>query len=405
MSSDATTSQPGPLEGLTVIEMGTLIAGPFCGQILGDFGATVIKIEDPKAGDPMRQWGRSLPKGHSPWWPVIGRNKRSVTLDLRTAEGQDIARRLIGGADVLVENFRPGAMEKWGLGYDRLSIDNPGLVMARVSGFGQTGPYSSRAGYALIGEAMGGLRYITGEPDRAPARAGISVGDSLAGLHAALGTMMALHARHRSGKGQIVDAAIYESVLSVMENLITEYGLTGYVRERSGSVLPGIAPSNAYPTKDGALVVIGANQDTLFRRLCDAMGRPELAEDPRYAGHAARGEHQAQLDALIGDWTATLDAEALLALMETSGVAAGRVYRAPDMLADPQFAAREAIVETPHPVFGSVKMQNAFPRLTDTPGSVRWPGPALGEHTDEVLAGRLGMTGDAIAGLRARGVI
>jgi formyl-CoA transferase len=405
MSSEATTTKPGPLDGLTVIEMGTLIAGPFCGQILGDFGATVIKIEDPKAGDPMRQWGRSLPKGHSPWWPVIGRNKRSVTLDLRTAEGQDIARRLIGGADVLVENFRPGAMEKWGLGYERLSADNPGLVMARVSGFGQTGPYSSRAGYALIGEAMGGLRYITGEPDRAPARAGISVGDSLAGLHAALGTMMALHARHRSGKGQIVDAAIYESVLSVMENLITEYGLTGYVRERSGSVLPGIAPSNAYPTKDGALVVIGANQDTLFRRLCDAMARPELAQDPRYAGHAARGEHQAELDALIGAWTATLDAEALLALMETSGVAAGRVFRAPDMLDDPQFAAREAIVEVPHPVFGAVKMQNAFPRLTGTPGSVRWPGPALGEHTDAVLSGRLGMSPDEISGLRERGVI
>jgi formyl-CoA transferase len=404
MSSDA-SRKPGPLDGLTVIEMGTLIAGPFCGQILGDFGATVIKIEDPKAGDPMRQWGRSLPKGHSPWWPVIGRNKRSVTLDLRTAEGQDIARRLIGGADVLVENFRPGAMEKWGLGYERLSADNPGLVMARVSGFGQTGPYSSRAGYALIGEAMGGLRYITGEPDRAPARAGISVGDSLAGLHAALGAMMALHARHRSGKGQIVDAAIYESVLSVMENLITEYGLTGYVRERSGSVLPGIAPSNAYPTKDGALVVIGANQDTLFRRLCDAMGRPELAEDPRYAGHAARGENQTELDALIGAWTATLDADALLALMETSGVAAGRVFRAPDMLADPQFAAREAIVDVPHPVFGEVKMQNAFPRLTDTPGSVRWPGPGLGEHTEEVLSGRLGLSNGEIADLRGRGVI
>ena len=405
MSSDATTTKPGPLDGLTVIEMGTLIAGPFCGQILGDFGATVIKIEDPKAGDPMRQWGRSLPKGHSPWWPVIGRNKRSVTLDLRTAEGQDIARRLIGGADVLVENFRPGALEKWGLGYERLSVDNPGLVMARVSGFGQTGPYSSRAGYALIGEAMGGLRYITGEPDRAPARAGISVGDSLAGLHAALGTMMALHARHRSGKGQIVDAAIYESVLSVMENLITEYGLTGYVRERSGSVLPGIAPSNAYPTKDGALVVIGANQDTLFRRLCDAMGRPELAADPRYAGHAARGENQAELDALIGAWTGTLEADALLALMETSGVAAGRVYRAPDMLADPQFAAREAIVDVPHPVFGAVKMQNAFPKLTDTPGAVRWPGPALGEHTAEVLSGRLGLSAEDIAGLRERRVI
>lgn len=402
MSSDA---KPGPLEGLTVIEMGTLIAGPFCGQILGDFGATVIKIEDPKAGDPMRQWGRSLPKGHSPWWPVIGRNKRSMTLDLRTAEGQYIARRLIGGADVLVENFRPGSMEKWGLGYESLSASNPGLVMARVSGFGQTGPMSSRAGYALVGEAMGGLRYVTGEPDRAPARAGISVGDSLAGLHAALGVMMAIHARHRTGRGQIVDAAIYESVLSVMENLITEYALTGYVRERSGSVLPGIAPSNAYPTKDGALVVIGANQDTLFRRLAEAMGRPELAADPRYAGHAARGQNQTELDALIGAWTSTIDAQPLLDLMETSGVAAGRVYRAPDMLDDPQFAAREAIVELPHPVFDTVKMQNAFPKLTETPGRVRWPGPGLGEHTEAVLTERLAMSADDIAGLRAKGVI
>jgi len=395
----------GPLAGLTVIEMGTLIAGPFCGQILGDFGATVIKLEDPGKGDPMRQWGRSLPMGHSPWWPVIGRNKRSVTLNLRDPEGQAIAKRLIAGADVLVENFRPGALEKWGLGYEALSAENPRLVMARVSGFGQTGPYAQRAGYALIGEAMGGLRYITGEPDRAPARAGISIGDSLAGLNAALGVMMALHARERTGRGQVVDAAIYESVLSVMENLITEYGLTGYVRERSGAVLPGIAPSNAYPTADGALVVIGANQDTLFARLCEAMGRSELASNPRYAGHAARGENQVELDSLIAGWTATLDAEVLLELMRQHGVAAGRVYRAPDMLDDPQFAARKAIVETPHPVFGAVKMQNAFPRLSETPGAVRWPGPGLGEHTEAVLTERAGVDAGALAGLRARGVI
>jgi formyl-CoA transferase len=406
MRSIKDSDEPGgPLAGLTVIEMGTLIAGPFCGQILGDFGATVIKLEDPGKGDPMRQWGRSLPMGHSPWWPVIGRNKRSVTLNLRDPEGQAIARRLIAGADVLVENFRPGALEKWGLGYEALSAENPRLVMARVSGFGQTGPYAQRAGYALIGEAMGGLRYITGEPDRAPARAGISIGDSLAGLNAALGVMMAIHARERTGRGQVVDAAIYESVLSVMENLITEYGLTGYVRERSGAVLPGIAPSNAYPTQDGALVVIGANQDTLFARLCEAMQRPELATDPRYAGHAARGENQAELDALIAGWTATLEAEALLELMRQHGVAAGRVYRAPDMLDDPQFAAREAIVETAHPVFGSVKMQNAFPRLSETPGAVRWPGPALGEHTDAVLTERAGVDAGALADLRQRGVI
>jgi formyl-CoA transferase len=395
----------GPLAGLVVLEMGTLIAGPFCGQILGDFGATVIKIEDPGKGDPMRQWGRSLPQGHSPWWPVIGRNKQSVTLNLRSPRGQALARQLIAGADVLVENFRPGALEKWGLGYDGLSRDNPGLVMARVSGFGQTGPYAQRAGYALIGEAMGGLRHVTGEPDRPPARAGISIGDSLAGLHAALGVMMALHGRHTTGRGQVVDAAIYESVLSVMENLITEYGLTGYVRERSGAVLPGIAPSNAYPTRDGAMVVIGANQDTLFARLCEAMARPDLAVDPRFVGHAARGLHQTVLDDEIAAWTSTLSADEVLVLMETHGVAAGRVYRAPDMLEDPQFIARRSIVETPHPVFGAVKMQNVFPRLSETPGEVRWPGPALGEHTETVLAERLGLDPETLSGLRADGII
>ncbi|MBO9710339.1 MAG: CoA transferase [Caulobacter sp.] len=394
-----------PLEGLRVVEMGTLIAGPFCGQVLGDFGAEVIKIEDPKAGDPMRQWGRTKPKGHSPWWPVIGRNKKSVTLDLRTDEGRDVARALIAKADVVVENFRPGTLEKWGMGYEDLARTNPGLVMARVSGFGQTGPYSHRAGYALVGEAMGGLRYITGEPDRPPARAGISVGDSLAGLNAALGVMMAVHARHRTGKGQVVDAAIYESVLTVMENLVTEYDLTGYVRERSGAVLPGIAPSNVYPTRSGELILIGANQDTLFKRLCDVMGRPELAEDERYRDHAARGANQRQLDAVIGGWTVEQDIEALLPRLEEAGVAAGRVYRAPDMLADPQFQARQSIVELPHPVFGSVKMQNAFPRLTETPGGVRWPGPALGEHTEAVLAEVAGLSTEAIEGLKARGVI
>jgi formyl-CoA transferase len=395
----------GPLAGLRVIEMGTLIAGPFCGQVLGDFGAEVIKIEDPGKGDPMRQWGRSLPKGHSPWWPVIGRNKKSVTLNLRSERGQAIARALIGKADILVENFRPGAMEKWGLGYEALSADNPGLVMARVSGFGQTGPMASRAGYALIGEAMGGLRHITGEPDRPPARAGISIGDSLAGIHAALGVMMAIHARGRTGKGQVVDAAIYESVLAVMENLITEYSLTGYVRERSGSILPGIAPSNAYPTKGGEMVVIGANQDTLFARLAEAMGAPELSADPRYATHAARGTNQAELDSLIGAWTSTLAIEVVLELMERYGIAAGRVFRAPDMLQDPQFAAREDIVELPHPVFGSVKMQNAFPKLSATPGGVRWPGPALGEHTEAVLAEVAGLSADEIAQLRREAVI
>ena len=395
----------GPLSGLRVIEMGSLIAGPFCGQVLGDFGAEVIKLEDPKVGDPMRQWGRSKPKGLSPWWPVIGRNKKSVTVDLRTDEGRDIARALIAKADVVVENFRPGTLEKWGMGYDALAKTNPGLVMARVSGFGQTGPYSSRAGYALVGEAMGGLRHITGEPDRNPARAGISIGDSLSGLNAALGVMMALHARQRTGKGQVVDAAIYESVLTVMENLITEYDLTGYVRERSGAVLPGIAPSNVYPTRSGELVLIGANQDTLFRRLCDLMGRPDLADDVRYRDHAARGAHQHELDARIAAWTADQEIDDLLPKLEAAGLATGRIYRAPDMIEDPQFVARESIVTVPHPVFGQIKMQNAFPKLTETPGGVRWPGPTLGEHTDAVLAEVVGMSAEKLAELRKAGVL
>ncbi|HQN52354.1 MAG TPA: CoA transferase, partial [Phenylobacterium sp.] len=279
----------GALSDLKVIEMGTLIAGPFCGQILGDFGADVVKIEDPKTGDPMRQWGRSLPKGLSPWWPVIGRNKRSVGLDLRTPEGRAIAADLIAGADILIENFRPGTMEKWGMDYAALSARNPRLIMARISGFGQTGPYAQRAGYGLIGEAMGGLRHVTGEPDRPPARAGISIGDSLTAMHAFMGITMALHARTRTGRGQVIDAALFESVLAVMENLVTEYDLTGYVRERSGSILPGIAPSNVYPCQGDEVILIGGNGDNVFARLCEVMGRPDLAADPKFVSHAARG--------------------------------------------------------------------------------------------------------------------
>jgi formyl-CoA transferase len=399
------TKSKGPLADLVVIEMGTLIAGPFAGQILGDFGAEVIKIEDPKVGDPMRQWGRSLPKGHSPWWPVIGRNKKSVGLDLRTPQGQAIARALIAQADVAIENFRPGAMEKWGLSYETLRAENPRLVMARVSGFGQTGPYSQRPGYGLIGEAMGGLRYVTGEPDRPPARAGISIGDSLAAMHAVMGITMALHERARTGLGQVIDAALYESVLAVMENLVTEYDLTGYVRERSGSVLPGIAPSNAYPCAGGELILIGGNGDTVFGRLAEAMGRPELKADPRFVDHASRGVNQAELDAIVADWTSGFALPDLLALLEAKGVPASRVFRAPDMLEDPQFRAREAIVTTEHPVFGKVRMQNAFPKLSRTPGAVRWPGPPLGAHTDEVLTARAGCSAERLADLRAAGVI
>jgi formyl-CoA transferase len=328
-----------------------------------------------------------------------------VTLNLREPEGQALARQLIAGADVLIENFRPGTMEKWGMGYASLAADNPGLVMARVSGFGQTGPYASRAGYGLIGEAMGGLRHITGEPDRPPARAGLSIGDSLAATHAVMGVMMALHARQTSGRGQVVDAAIYESVLAMTENLVTEYDLTGYVRERSGSVLPGIAPSNVYPTAGGGMILIGGNGDTVFARLCEAMGQPALRDDPRYRDHASRGANQVELDERIGAWTRQRSLDELLVLLEANSVPCGRIFRAPDMLEDPQYRAREAIVETDHPVFGKVKMQNVFPKLSETPGAVRWPGPALGEHTDAVLTETLGLSADKIAALRAEGVI
>lgn len=394
----------GPLCDLVAIELGTLIAGPFCGQILADFGAEVIKLEDPAAGDPMRRWGRSLPRGHSPWWPVIGRNKKSVTVNLREPRGQEIVRRLTAQADIVVENFRPGVMEKWGLSYQVLAAANPRLVMARVSGFGQTGPYAGRAGYGLIGEAMGGLRAITGEADRPPARAGVSIGDSLAGVHAAMGVMMALHVRERTGRGQVVNSAIYESVLAMMENLVTEYDITGYVRERSGSVLPGIAPSNVYPTADG-LILIGGNGEAVFARLCEAMGRPEIKDDPRYRDHASRGANQAELDALIAAWTKTRPLADLLALLETHAVPAGRIYQAPDMFEDAQFAAREAIVSVDHPVFGPIRMQNVFPKLSETPGGVRWPGPALGEHTEAVLKARLGLSDQEIASLRTAKVI
>jgi formyl-CoA transferase len=395
----------GPLAGLRVIEMGSLIAGPFCGQILGDFGAEVIKLEDPGTGDPMRQWGRSLPMGHSPWWPVIGRNKKSVTLNLRSSEGQAIARQLILQADVVIENFRPGTMEKWGLSFESLSAEKPGLVMARVSGFGQTGPYSKRAGYGLIGEAMGGLRFVTGEPDRPPARAGISIGDSLAAMHTAMGVMMALRVRDATGKGQVIDSSIYESVLAMMENTVTEYSITGYVRERSGSILPGIAPSNVYPCANDEMILIGGNGDTVYRRLCEVMQRPDLASDPRFVDHNSRGVNQLELDVVIGDWTRTFTLADLLKVLEDNGIPCGRVYSAPDMLADPQYQARKSIVDVEHPVFGQIKMQDAFPRLSETPGQVRWPGPPLGHHTREVLGSLAGLESAAIDDLADQGII
>jgi formyl-CoA transferase len=395
----------GPLDGIRVIELGQLLAGPFCGQLLADFGAEVIKIEPPGTGDPLRDWGRERAGGKALWFPIVGRNKKSVTIDLRQAEGQALVRRLIAQADIVVENFRPGTMEKWGLGYEVLAAENPRLIMVRVSGFGQTGPYAGRAGFGVIGEAMGGLRHVVGNPDSPPSRVGISIGDTLAATYAALGATMALHARASTGRGQVVDSAIYEAVLAMMESLITEYQQAGYIRERTGPILPGIAPSNAYPTADGQMILIGANQDTVFRRLAAAMGMKELAEDPRYATHVARGQRQAELDAIIADFTRTQEAAALESMLEEAGVPAGRIFRAPEIMADPHVQARNAIIRVLHPEYGELAMQNVAPRLSDTPGEVRHAAPALGADTAEVLERYLGLDATAREKLSVRKVI
>ena len=390
------------LEGIRVIEMGQLIAGPFCGQLLGDMGAEVIKIEPPGRGDPMRAWGRGKDKL---WWEVVARNKKSVSADLRLAEGQAIARRLIATADILIENFRPGTLEKWDMSPDALLAESPKLIIVRVSGYGQNGPYSDRAGFGGIGEAMGGWRYIVGDPDRAPSRMGVSIGDSLAATYGCVGALVALHHREKTGRGQVVDSALYEAVLQVMESLVPEYSVSGYTRERSGSALPGIAPSNVYPCSDGEFL-IGANQDTVFARLCTAMGRPELATDPRYVNHVARGDHQRELDGLVADWTRTRTVAEVEAAMLAHGVPSGKIYRAREMIADPHIAAREAIVTVPHPRFADLKMQNVFPKLSESPGAIRTIAPqTVGEHNDEVYAALLGMEPAEIERLTAQGVI
>ncbi|MCD4524406.1 CaiB/BaiF CoA-transferase family protein [Nocardioides sp. cx-173] len=401
-----TNAATGPLAGVRVIEAGQLLAGPFAGQLMGDMGADVIKVEPPGVGDPMRQWGREKSEGSSLWWPVVGRNKRSVTLNLREAPGQRIFERLVAEADIVVENFRPGTFEKWNLGYDRLRELNPRLVLVRVSGYGQTGPYSSRAGYGSIGEAMGGLRYITGEPDRQPSRTGISIGDALAAMHATIGALAALRHRDVTGQGQVVDSAIYESVLAMMESTVTEWDVQGYQRERTGAVLPNVAPSNVYPTADGQLILIAANQDSVFRRLAALMDEPELAEPgSRYADHSGRGERQQELDDHIAIWTAKHDSDALLALLHEGGVPAGRIFKAADMLSDPHFQARDAIVRVPDARFGELAMQNVVPKLSATPGSIRWTGPELGQHNDEVYGDLLGLAPEERSALAADGVI
>lgn len=392
----------GALSDIKVVELGQLLAGPFCGQLLGDMGADVIKVEPPGAGDPMRLWGQGTEKVQ---WEVIARNKRSVSANLRIPEGQALVRRLIAKADVLIENFKPGTMEKWGLGPDVLHADNPGLIIARMSGYGQTGPYSERAGFGGIGEAMGGWRYIVGEPDRPPSRMGVSIGDTLTATYGCIGVLAALHVRKNTGKGQVVDAALYESVLQVMEGLVPEYDRSGFIRERSGSILTGIAPSNVYSCKDGEYM-IGANKDSLWQRLAEAMGEPELGTDPRYATHIARGENQLELDERINAWTKTLTVDEVDALMTHYSIPAGRVYRAPEMMADPHFQARDAIIEVETERFGKLKMQGAFPKLSATPSGVRRPAPSVvGQHNAEVYGEYLGLDAGDLAELAKAGAI
>ncbi|PNU06712.1 CaiB/BaiF CoA transferase family protein [Novosphingobium guangzhouense] len=401
------TTNTGALTDIRVVELGQLIAGPFCGQLLGDMGAEVIKVEPPQidgkgGGDPMRNWGHGDAKL---WWEVVARNKKSVSANLRVAEGQEIVRKLVAHADILIENFKPGTMEKWGLGPDVLHEINPRLIIVRVSGYGQTGPYSSRAGFGGIGEAMGGWRYIVGDPDRAPSRMGVSIGDSLAATYGCMGALAALHARERTGKGQVVDSALYEAVLQVMESLVPEYMVSDHVPKRTGSILEGIAPSNVYPTSDGEYL-IGANQDAIFKRLCQAMGRPELGTDERYATHVARGLRQTELDDLISEWTRTLTVDELEEKMIEFSIPAGKIYRAPEMLADPHFAARDALIDVEHPQWGSFKMQNAFPKLSDTPSCVRRRAPLeIGQDNAEIYGDLLGMSEDEIAALKARATI
>ena len=391
----------GALEGIRVLELGQLIAGPFCGQLLADLGAEVIKIELPGRGDPMREWG----KGEPVWWPVIARNKKCITLDVRSEQGKAIMEELVKKADIVLENFRPGTMEKWGLGYADLARINKGIVMVRVSGYGQEGPYSARAGYGGIGEAMGGLRYIVGDPSTPPSRVGISIGDTLAAMFAAIGALSALQSRNRTGQGQVVDSAIFEAVLGVMESTVPEYDQLGTIRERTGSILAKIAPSNVYPTADNDMIIMGANQDTVFARLCEAMQQPGLAQDERYSTHTARGENQTELDDLISAWSKKFSADELLALLEQHAVPAGRIYRVPEMLKDEHFVARESIVDVEHPKYDKLKMQNVFPRLSATPGTIKWTGPALGQHNQDIYQGLLGYGAADLERLKQDGII
>jgi crotonobetainyl-CoA:carnitine CoA-transferase CaiB-like acyl-CoA transferase len=394
----------GPLNGLRVIEIGTLIAAPFAARLMGEFGAEVIKIESMGQGDPLRKW-RKLHEGTSLWWYLQSRNKKSLSLNLKSPEGIAIVKRLAESADVLIENLRPGALEKLGLGWDVLHALNPKLTLVRISGYGQSGPYRDRPGFGAIGEAMGGIRYTTGTPGSPPARVGVSLGDSLASMHAVMGALMSLlRVKTGQGDGQIVDVSLVESVFNVMESLVPEYDMLGHVRERTGGALPGIAPSNTYPTGDGAYVVIAGNSDPIFKRLMHAIGRPDLAEAPEFAQNDGRAAQSDMLDAAISAWSSSLPIDDVLQVLEQAEVPSGRIYNVADIVADPHYQAREMILDAQLPGGARVKMPGIVPKLSETPGSVNWQGPALGQHTDSVL-GDLGLTGADIAQLKSQGVV
>ena len=394
----------GPLDGVRVLELGSFIAGPFAGQLLGDYGAEVIKIEPPGSGDPMRQWGITR-NGESLWWPAIARNKKSVAIDVREAAGRDVVRQLIDQCDVVLENFRPGRLDEWDLGFAEMSRRNERLIMVHVSGFGQTGPRAAEAGFGSIGEAVGGIRHTTGNPGLPPTRAGISLGDSLAAMFAVIGTMAALNERHRSGRGQEVDVAIYEAVAALMESSMVDFEVAGHLRTRTGSVLPGVAPSNVYPTADGSSIIIAANADAVFRRLCVAMGAPELADDERFATHRARGVNMEQLDEMIGQWTTTLPGRTALERLADAGVPAGEIFTAENMLSDEHYAARDMVLRRTNRDGLDVPMTGIVPKFSRTPGDVAAAGPALGEHTDEVVRGIAGIDSATFDGLLAAGIL
>ncbi|MDQ0219538.1 CoA transferase [Peribacillus cavernae] len=394
------------LEGLRVLEMGQLIAGPSASRLLGEFGAEVIKVESPKTGDPIRTW-RVVENGTSLWWYVQSRNKKSVTINLRESEGQELVRELVKEIDILIENFRPGTMEKWGLGYEELKAINPRLIMIRVSGYGQDGPYRDKAGFGSIGEALGGLRYITGYPDRPPTRVGISIGDSLSALYSVIGALMAVHHRdvNGTGEGQVIDVALYESVFSMMESTLPEFGRTGLIRERTGSTLPGITPSNTYICADEKYVVIGANGDAIFKRLMNAMDRADVAEDPRYENNSKRSEHAEYLDALIEEWTKSMPFNEVMQYLDDAKVPAGAIYSIEDIVNDQHYQAREMIREIEVEELGTLKMPGIVPKMSETPGNIEWAGPKLGEHTDEVLTEKIHLSAEQIKELKEKGII